>query len=75
MSDLPGYMTAQECADEADVELRTWHAYVNRPTKTNPAPKPKVKVGSTPLWDENEFRAWKANRPGSPVRNNPADRR
>lgn len=60
--------TAQQCADFAGVRLRTWHAYVNRPTRSNPAPQPVTRAGVTPLWLPADVIAWHRARPGSPIR-------
>ncbi|MBF6332461.1 transcriptional regulator [Nocardia transvalensis] len=56
--------SAQECADYLEVKLRTWHSYVYRPARDNPAPQPKRWVGRTPVWDAHEVREWKKARPG-----------
>ncbi|WP_147404217.1 helix-turn-helix transcriptional regulator [Nocardia panacis] len=66
-ADPDTWWTAQQCADYIGVKLRTWHGYVNRPTKTNPAPKPIDKIGSTPVWDSREVIAWNESRPGDPI--------
>ncbi|WP_067565758.1 helix-turn-helix transcriptional regulator [Nocardia acidivorans] len=66
-TDPDTWWTAQQCADYIDVKLRTWHAYVNRPTATNPAPKPIKKIGSTPVWDSDEVIAWNGLRTGGPI--------
>ncbi|WP_032380939.1 hypothetical protein [Rhodococcoides fascians] len=54
--------TAEDCAEFISVQLRTWHGYVLRPSKTNPAPQPIRHVGRTPIWDEKAVREWAANR-------------
>ncbi|WP_280273358.1 helix-turn-helix transcriptional regulator [Nocardia wallacei] len=69
MIDREKLWTAQQCADYIGVKLRTWHGYVKRPTRENPAPKPVDKIGSTPVWDSSEVKAWQAARPGSPIAN------
>ncbi len=61
--------TAQQCAEYIGVEVRTWHSYVYRPTKRNPAPEPVDKIGSTPVWDSDAVKVWHAARPGSPIAN------
>lgn len=54
--------TADRCAAEWGVRLKTWHSYVARGF----APKRLRKVGRTPLWDAAEVRAWP--RPGRGAR-------
>lgn len=54
--------TAEECAAFLNVKLRTWHAYVNRPGKNNPAPQPVRKIGRTPVWDSAAVREYADNR-------------
>ena len=44
--------TAQQCADEWGVKLKTWHSYVAR----SQAPPAKRHVGRTPLWDPETVR-------------------
>ncbi len=46
--------TAQECAENWQVRLRTWHGYVAR----DQAPRPVRHVGRTPLWNATEVRTW-----------------
>lgn len=67
MHNLADLWTAQQCADHIGVALRTWHAYVYRPTRDHPAPKPVDKIGRTPVWSPDEVREWHRNRPGSPI--------
>ncbi|MGW5267279.1 hypothetical protein ACWEQ4_01380 [Rhodococcus sp. NPDC003994] len=55
--------SAQECADFLAVKLRTWHAYVNRPGKNNPAPQPVEKIfGRIPVWDPADVKHYAENR-------------
>lgn len=49
-----------EAAEIAGVAYRTFAGYVTR----EQAPRPTRHVGRTPLWDEDEVRAWAENRPG-----------
>lgn len=53
---------AQECADYLGIKLRTWHSYVKRPGKRNPAPQPVRMVGRTPVWLAGDVKAWAATR-------------
>lgn len=46
--------TAQQCAKEWGVKLKTWHGYVAR----GQAPQPKRRVGRTPVWDADKVRTW-----------------
>jgi hypothetical protein len=59
--------TAQQCADEWGVKLKTWHGYVSR----KGAPKPGRYVGRTPLWDAAVVRSWL--RPGQGARTDKAE--
>ncbi|WP_037162414.1 hypothetical protein [Rhodococcoides fascians] len=54
--------TAEECAEYLHIKLRTWHAYVKRPGKTNPAPQPLRHIGRTPIWDAQAVHEYAANR-------------
>lgn len=63
--------TAEQCAEYVGVKPVTWRSYSHRPTRDNPAPKPKRYVGRTPLWSAREVKEWDARRPGSPVVNAP----
>ncbi|SLG40593.1 Uncharacterised protein [Mycobacteroides abscessus subsp. abscessus] len=60
--DVTKLWTAQHCADFLDVAPRTWHAYVKRPNKKNPAPQPVIKIGTTPLWDPESVRVYASKR-------------
>lgn len=62
ITDLDKLWTAQQCADYLKVKPRTWHGYVYRPGKRNPAPKPITKVGATTVWDPEAVRAYAAKR-------------
>jgi predicted DNA-binding transcriptional regulator AlpA len=53
-------ITSQEAAELAGVKRDTFSGYVTR----GQAPKPIRHVGRTPLWDEDEIKAWMENRPG-----------
>jgi hypothetical protein len=44
--------TAQQCADEWGIKLKTWHSYVAR----RQAPGPLRRIGRTPLWSAAEVR-------------------
>ncbi|MCZ4558003.1 hypothetical protein O4215_20790 [Rhodococcus maanshanensis] len=61
MSDIKLW-TAAQAAEHCGVQPRTWHAYVYRPAKKNPAPQPVDKMYGTPVWDAAEVRAWQASR-------------
>lgn len=54
--------TAQQCADNWGVKVKTWHGYVAR----GAAPKPARHVGRTPLWDADTVRGYP--RPGRGAR-------
>lgn len=64
MMDIDQYMTTQEAAAAASVQPSTWRSYVAR----GQAPAPATHVGSTPLWDTAQVRAWVAARPGQGAR-------
>ncbi|MGL5824990.1 MAG: helix-turn-helix transcriptional regulator [Nocardioides sp.] len=53
-------ITSDEAAELAGVARKTFSGYVAR----SQAPKPIRHVGRTPVWDEDEIKVWKANRPG-----------
>ncbi|MUN41390.1 hypothetical protein [Actinomadura litoris] len=55
--------TAQQCATEWGVQLKTWHSYVAR----GQAPGSARHSGRTPLWEAETVRAWP--RPGQGARN------
>lgn len=59
---LAEWWTAQQCADFLNVKVNTWHAYVHRPGKKNPAPRPAIKVANVPLWDPAAVREYARNR-------------
>lgn len=58
--DNPEQVLLNEAAEIAGVKPKTWSGYVAR----KQAPGPVRRVGRTPLWDEQEVRAWAAARPG-----------
>ncbi|AWB82297.1 hypothetical protein C3B44_07980 [Corynebacterium yudongzhengii] len=61
-----------DCAAYLDVSASAWRNY-NSQGRT---PKPVTNLGARmPLWDANEVKEWHANRPGSPVPNNPGQRK
>lgn len=49
-----------EAAEAVGVTPDTFSAYVTR----GQAPAPVDRVGSTPLWDEEEINEWRQMRPG-----------
>lgn len=49
-----------EAAEKAGVAANTFSAYVHR----GQAPAPVDRIGSTPLWDEDEISSWLETRPG-----------
>ena len=53
-------ITSDEAAELAGVARKTFSGYVAR----GQAPKPARHVGRTPVWDEDELKAWMATRPG-----------
>ncbi|CAB1037046.1 hypothetical protein FRC0549_01073 [Corynebacterium diphtheriae] len=56
------------CAHHTNITPRTWANYY----ANNRTPNPVTTWGkSSPLWDAEEVKTWHANRPGSPVKNNP----
>lgn len=58
--------TGEQCAAHLNIATRTWFAYVQRPSKRNPAPAPARRVGSIPLWYPDEVRTYgRARRPRS----------
>ncbi|MFI5778153.1 helix-turn-helix transcriptional regulator [Nocardia sp. NPDC051570] len=61
------WWTSQQCADYLKVKVTTWNSYVNRPTKSHPAPKPIRYIGNKPVWDSLEVIEWDKTRPGSPI--------
>lgn len=65
-----GEITSAEVGDLTGVPRQTFSGYVAR----GQAPKPIRHVGRTPLWDEDEIKAWKEGRPGSGDHAKGADR-
>ncbi|MEU9333163.1 hypothetical protein AB0D49_08355 [Streptomyces sp. NPDC048290] len=59
MTEQTEYWTAQQCADNWGIALRTWHGYVAR----DQAPKPWRHEGRTPLWLADTVRVEGATRP------------
>lgn len=52
---MPGEeWTAQQCADEWGIKLKTWHGYVARKR----APGPSRHIGRTPVWDPDTVRRY-----------------
>ncbi|MGV0813482.1 hypothetical protein ABQF34_16085 [Mycolicibacterium boenickei] len=49
--------TADQCAQHLGIETRTWYAYVNRPSKRNPAPRPR-RIGGTLYWEPGAVRTF-----------------
>lgn len=52
--------TAQQCADEWGVKLKTWHSYVSR----SQAPAPARRVGRTPVWNPDTVRGYERSGQG-----------
>jgi predicted DNA-binding transcriptional regulator AlpA len=57
-------ITSDEAAEIAGVARKTFSGYVAR----GQAPKPVRHIGRTPVWDEDDMRAWMNNRPGHGAR-------
>lgn len=55
-----GHIVRKEAAARANITPDTFSAYVTR----GQAPAPVERVGSTPLWDEDEVDQWIKTRPG-----------
>ena len=55
-----GEIEREDAAAIARVTRDTFSAYVAR----GRAPRPVRHIGRTPLWDEDEVRAWMTTRPG-----------
>ncbi len=63
-------ITSGEVVELTGVARKTFSGYVAR----GQAPKPIRHVGRTPVWDEDEIKAWQANRPGRGDHSKGADR-
>ncbi|MCQ9352634.1 hypothetical protein NQ015_06775 [Corynebacterium sp. 153RC1] len=62
----------KECAAYIGITPATWTNYA----ANGRTPQKVAHLDNrTPLWDADEVKNWHANRPGSPVRNNPAARK
>ncbi|SUA31638.1 Uncharacterised protein [Mycolicibacterium fortuitum] len=63
--------TADQCAQHLGIATRTWYAYVNRPSKRNPAPQSR-RIGGTLYWEPAAVRTYGAQR--RPRRKDPGRR-
>lgn len=62
-------LTADQAADRLGIRRQTFFNYVQRDAAF---PKPKDKVGRTPLWDPAELDAWRAEHPARAKATKPA---
>lgn len=69
IAETPDYLTSDECARIVGVSRDTWTAYVRaRRPKHAPPPMPVRTIGRTPVWSEEDVRAWAGARPGRGAR-------
>jgi predicted DNA-binding transcriptional regulator AlpA len=76
--ELPGYWTAAQCAEAADISRAAWWSAVTYKTQRNPAPDP-VSTSELPAenqrfryWRPHEVQAWIPRRPGRGGRGQPS---